>query len=188
MVSAGDFVWFESDANIVTLDKRERPARNQVWYWGRDLTLRDYVFDNLYDLRLAGDPYGLPAAFIENVQPTVPADYSILEPDFAGYVHSRLDDLDYAWTPAQTYPDAQFRTFLYGTLVSEEGGYAGAIPWDDGQHVWTSSNLSEFAQGTLEWRFESRKSGPSWALPFSEPPLYTRSFTAVRYETSLILE
>ncbi|MCO4743365.1 MAG: hypothetical protein KC912_01165 [Proteobacteria bacterium] len=188
MVSAGEHVWFEASSNIVTLDRRERPARNQVWYTGRDLRLADYVFDNLYDLRLEGDEHGLPAAYVEDVQPTVPADYQILEPNFAGFVQSRAEDLDFAWTPAQTYPDGQFRVFMYGQLADGNGGFAGAIPWDDGQHQWRSNHLSEFAPGPLEWRFESRLSGPRWALPFSEPPQYSRSFTAVRYNTEFVLE
>lgn len=188
MVSAGDHVWFEAETNIVTLDKRERPARNQIWYWGRDLTLRDYVFDNLYGLRLEGDENGLPAAFIEDVQPTVPADYDILEPSFSRTVHPRAERLQFAWSPAQTYPEAQFRVFLYGQLADGRGGFAGAIPWDDGQHHWSANHLSQFAEGPLDWRFESRLSGPSWSLPFSDPPLNTRSFTAVRFNAAMELQ
>ncbi|TNE92582.1 MAG: hypothetical protein EP330_01160 [Deltaproteobacteria bacterium] len=188
MVSAGEHVWFESDRNIVTLDRRVRPARNQIWYTGRDLTLVDYVFDNLYDLRLEGDPDGLPAALVEDVQPTVPVDYDILAPDFARLIHPRSEPLDFEWTPAQSYPDGQFRVFVYGVLQDGRGGFGGIIPWDDGKHRWTSNNLSEFQEGPLEWRFESRLSGPRWALPFSDPPQYTRSFTAVRYDASMVLE
>ena len=42
-LSAGDYVWFESDANIVTLEKKYDSASGTTYYTGVDLTMQDYV-------------------------------------------------------------------------------------------------------------------------------------------------
>jgi hypothetical protein len=168
-VSAGDYVWFESDENIVTLEKDIIAATGQVIYVGRQLTLDDYRFNKLYDLVTQGDPDGIPAITLERVQPTVPADYYILSPDMWGdYTHSRSEPFNYTWTPAQTYPDAIFVTQISGTLVATgEGGFAGSIPWDDGDHTYVPAELSQLEPSPVTFVAVSYIEGPYFGFPFS---------------------
>jgi hypothetical protein len=168
-VSAGDVVWFESDRNIVTLYKEELQGTNQILYVGRDLTLSDYVFDNVYDLHTQGDPDGLPEVIIEEVQPTVPADYYLTAPQFwDDLTVSRTETFDYEWTPAQTYPDAIFATQISGVLVADgEPGFAGSLPWDDGSHAYTPLELGSLEAGPVSFAAVSYIEGRFWGWPGS---------------------
>jgi hypothetical protein len=168
-VSAGDQVWFESDENIVTLDKDVIAETGQVIYRGYNLTLNDYRFGQTYDLRAPGDPDGVPAFLVEDVQPTVPADYTLLSPDLGdGFVQDRTEPFDYSWTPAQTYPDAIFSTGMSGTLSGTgEGGFAGCLPWDDGEHTYGPNELLQLSPGPVSFTMASYIEGRYFGLPFS---------------------
>jgi hypothetical protein len=168
-VSAGDFVWFECPENIVTLDKDVIAATGQIIYVGNDLTLDDYHFDQLYDLHTQGDPDGIPEVTIPKVQPTVPADYYLLTPQFVDdFTQSRGEDFTYTWTPAMTYPDAFFITQISGTLAADgKPGFAGSIPWDDGVHTYTAAELSGLNAGPVGFGAVSHIDGPYFGLPFS---------------------
>ena len=94
-VSAGDHVWFESECNVVTLDKQIDPASGLIYYTA-DLTLADYCFNQIYDLHTEGDVNGIGEYILEDVQPTVPADFSLIDPGWWGnYTHSRAEDHGY---------------------------------------------------------------------------------------------
>ncbi len=57
--SAGDYVWLESERNVVTLEKTVDSATGVIAYEGQSLTMADYVEENLYDLHTQGDPAGI---------------------------------------------------------------------------------------------------------------------------------
>ena len=168
-VSAGPFVWYVGPENRVTLVKEVSDNSGQIYYRGIDLTLNDYRFGTLYDLEAPGDPDGIPEFYVEDVQPTVPADYHITSPQLWGdYTHNRAGAFDYTWTPAQTYPEAIFVTNISGTLaVNDEGGFAGALPWDDGEHSYKPAQLAQLNDGPVTFSAVSYIEGPYWGLPFS---------------------
>lgn len=168
-VSAGDYVWFESPVNVVTLEKDVIASTGQIVYRGIDLTLDDYGFNQYYDLHTQGDPEGIPEVILEGVQPTVPADYYILSPEICrDFVHDRSEDFDYTWTPAQTYPNAIFSTQISGVLVANgEGGFAGSIPWDDGEHSYKPGELTQLEATPVSFSATSFIEGPYFGFPFS---------------------
>lgn len=187
-VSAGDFVWFEGPENVVTLPKYVIQGTGQIIYYNYDLVLDDYKFDTIYDLHTQGDPDGIPEVLVERVQPTVPADYTITYPELWGdYTHDRSLPFDYDWTPAQTYPDAMFITQISGTLVETgEGGFAGAIPWDDGQHRYSPVEIGQLEPGPVSFSAVSYIEGPVFGLPFS---IYqNQSSSTLATSAQLILE
>lgn len=188
-VSAGDYVWFESDENVVTLHKDVIQSTNQIVYRGIDLTLDDYRFGNFYDLHTQGDPDGIPEVILEGVQPTVPADYYILEPQLWGdYVHDRSTTFDYKWSPAQTYPDAVFVTQISGTLeATGDGGFAGSVPWDDGVHSYVPGELLQLQSGPVSFLASSMIEGPLFGFPFSTIQT-NQSNSVLQTSASLILE
>lgn len=166
-VSAGDYVWFESDENIVTLHKDVVESTGQIIYLGEDLTVDDYRFGQFYDLHTQGDPKGIPEVLLEGVQPTVPADFELVEPDFVDLVHPRTESFTYYWTPAMTYPTAIFGTGIYGTLTTGDSGFAGCVPWDDGVHSYTPAELLQLEAGPVSFSAYSYIEGPEFGLPFS---------------------
>jgi len=169
-VSAGDVVWLESDENVVTLHKQEIEATGQIIYTGQDLTLEDYHFDTWYDLHAPGDlPLGTPEFLVERVLPTVPRDYEILSPQLWGdYGHDRSRPFAYTWTPAGTYPVATFSTAVVGTLEADGGGgFAGALPWDDGSHDYSPAELLQLGAGPAVFSADVAIEGPRFGLPFS---------------------
>ena len=168
-VSAGDYVWFESSANVVTLHKDVISSTGQIIYRGIDLTLDDYQFNQVYDLHTQGDPLGIPEVLLEEVQPTVPADYYLLTPTLSGgYTHQQSEPFNYTWTPAQTYPSAVFSTSINGTLASNgESGFAGALPWDDGDHTYQPDELLLLEPGPVSFSLVSFVEGRYFGLPFS---------------------
>lgn len=191
---AGEVVWLESPSNVITLDLVEDDASGVVYYIARDLPLADYVLDNLYDLHTQGDPDQISEERIEGIQPTVPADWELLSPDLWGnHSHDRARPLCFTWTPAQTYPDASFITSIWsrsspGPLI-EEGwvGYAGAVPWDDGDFCYEAAQLSVLAPGTVPLSFYSYEAGPEFGLPGS---IYqdNQASTWIRLRASMVLE
>jgi hypothetical protein len=173
-VPAGDFVWLESDDNVVTLVKTYDPDSGMVYYVGEGLTMLDYVENNWYDLHTQGEEGGIPEYVIPRVQPTVPADWEWVYPELWGnYTHNRAEDFVFQWTPASTYPDAIFAMSIFTQRepgpMSREGysGWGGAIPWDDGMHMMTASEMSRFAPGTVPVYAYSYIQGPTFGLPDS---------------------
>jgi hypothetical protein len=188
-VSAGDYVWFESDENVVTLEKDVISSTGQIIYVGRELTLDDYRFDKAYDLHTQGDPEGIGEYILEGVQPTVPADYYLLTPELWGdYTHNRNEPFQYTWTPAQTYPDAIFSTQISGVLVATgRGGFAGSIPWDDGDHTYTPSELTQLQATPVSFSAVSFIEGPYFGFPFSTIQS-NKSDSSLSTSASMILE
>lgn len=173
-VAAGDFVWFESDANVVTLEKTYDPDSGIVYYRDDDATIDDYVPGQLYDLHTQGEEDGLPEYLIEEVIPTVPSDWEWTFPELWGnYTHDRTEDFVFRWTPARTYPDAIFVMTIFnsnspGPLSLEGGsGWGGAYPWDDGEHAMEASWMSLFAPGVVPVYTYSLVTGPEFGLPDS---------------------
>lgn len=167
-VDAGDYVWYESEQNIVTLEKEVIESTGQIIYVGRDLTLDDYGFGQVYDLHLQGvEPgeRGLPEEIIPDVQPTVPADFSLVEPAICeGFTWNRENTFNYRWTPAMTYPNAVFSTQISGQLEGGQSGFAGSIPWDDGLHAYTPRELLRMASGPVTFSASSYIEGPTFGL------------------------
>ena len=173
-IGAGDYVWLESDANIVTLERVVDSSTGLIYYYNGDLTMEDYVTDNLYDLHTQGEEGGIGEYVLEAVQPTVPSDWEWVSPNlWGGYTQDRAEDFNFQWTPAMTYPDAMFVVTLYsysslGPLAEENWvGYAGVYPWDDGEHAFLASELSQFAAATAPLHTYSIISGPEFGLPES---------------------
>ncbi|MFZ5475553.1 MAG: hypothetical protein ACOZNI_02155 [Myxococcota bacterium] len=171
-VSAGDHVWFESECNVVTLDKYVDSSTGMIYYTA-PVTLSDYCFDQMYDLHTEGEEGFIGEYVLEEVQPTVPADFELLDPAFWNDLTvSRAEDFTYQWTPAQTYghdPEAFFVTQISGTLVATgESGYIGAIPWDDGEHTYSAAELSELEAGPVTFMaYSVIPEGPEFGFPFS---------------------
>ena len=188
-LGAGDYVWFESDCNVVQLEKNVDGASGMIYYSG-DLTLDDYCFDQMYDLHTQGEDGGIGEYVLEEVQPTVPADFTLLNPEWWGnFTHSRAEDLTYTWTPAQTYPDAYFITQISGMLEETGGpGFAGSIPWDDGSHTYTADELSQLQAGSSTFVAESLiPEGPEFGFPFSSIQ-NNKSSTYVYIQGYVVLE
>ena len=168
-VRAGDYVWLESDYNTVTLDRVEDTTSGMVYYYGFDLTAADYGAGYWYDLHPQGEDGGLPEYLLEEVQPTVPADWELTSPELCqDYTHDRAEDFVYTWTPAETYPDAIFATGIPGTIeATGNGGFVGCIPWDDGEHTYLGSELSQLVANSAQPYFYSYIEGPEFGLPDS---------------------
>ena len=187
-ISAGDYVWFESPENIVTMEKVYEPSTGRIYYKGFDLTMNDYVPNQMYDLHTQGDPDGIGEYLLEGVQPTVPADWYWLSPDMCGLIWDREDGFPFEWTPAQTYPKAIFGTFIYGTLV-ENGNraFAGVLPWDDGVHSFTALEMLQLNPEEVRLEVLSYIKGPYFGLPESIYQ-YCRSDSYIAYIANFILE
>ena len=188
-LGAGDYVWFESDCNVVQLEKNIDGASGMIYY-SADLTLDDYCFDQMYDLHTQGEDGGIGEYVLEGVQPTVPADFQLVEPAWWGnYAQARSEDLTYTWTPAQTYPDAYFLTQISGTLeATGESGFVGSFPWDDGEHTYTADELGQMQAGNATFVAVSFiPKGPEFGFPFSSIQNNTSS-TSLQIQGSLVLE
>jgi|GEM_PF-696344 len=171
--SAGDYVWLESERNVVTLEKTVDSATGMIVYEAQGLTIADYVEENLYDLHTQGDPNAIGEYLLEGVQPTVPRNWTWLYPDLWGnYTHNRTEDFVFRWTPAGTYPTAIFHLRIFsdqakGPLADGFVGWGGAYPWDDGEHVLLASEMSRFAAGPVPVETFSFISGRPFGFPDS---------------------
>jgi len=167
-VSAGDYVWLESPANVVTLVKNIDPGTGLIYYAPESaLTMDDYVTDQWYDLHLQGDPDALPEEIIERIQPTVPADYELLTPQLWGnYSHDREEDFTFTWTPAQTYPDAILYSSIGGTtlVANDAPGSVATYPWDDGEWTFSSSELLQLNPNEVSFTLYSYIEGTTFGL------------------------
>lgn len=168
-VGAGDYVWLESGSNVVTLERFYDSSSGMIYYAGVGLTFDDYVPGEVYDLHTQGEEGGVEEVVLEGVQPTVPADWSLISPLlYNNFTHSRAEDFVYQWTPAQTYPDAMFIASLSGTLeATGTGGAITAIPWDDGEHTFLSSDVSLLSPGPGYFTAYSVIKGDYFGLPDS---------------------
>ncbi|MEC7242653.1 MAG: hypothetical protein VXW32_15585 [Myxococcota bacterium] len=200
-VSAGDVVWLESSKNVVTLEKVVDAASGMIAYVGKDLTMADYATNVMYDLHLQGDPNGLPEEILPGVQPTVPCDWYLTSPSLWGnYTHNRAEDFEYTWGmpdaptqgactgPPGIDPAAIFSTTIPGTLVSTgKGGFAGALPWDDGVHTYTAGELSQLEPNPTSLQAYSYKEGPEFGLKDSRHQDNVAE-TYIYLQASLVLE
>jgi hypothetical protein len=187
-LSAGDYVWFESNANIVTLEKVYDSASNTTYYQGFNLTMDDYVPNQFYDLHTQGDPNGLGEYILNGVQPTVPSDWQWIAPELCGLVHDKTTDFNMEWTPAQTYPDAIFSVSVSGTIEAiDKGGFAGVLPWDDGSHSLTAVELSQLKSEPVGFSAYSYIEGPLFGFPES---IYqeNQSDSVISLSTQFVLE
>lgn len=187
-LSAGDYVWFESNANIVTLEKVYEPASNTTYYTGVNLTMNDYVPNQFYDLHTQGDPSGIGEYILNGVQPTVPADWQWISPELCGLVHDKTTDFNMQWTPAMTYPDAIFSVSVRGTIEElDKGGFAGVLPWDDGSHALTGVELSQLKSEPVGFSALSYIEGPLFGFPES---IYqeNQSDSVISLSTQFVLE
>ena len=167
-LGAGDYVWFESDANVVTLEKQFDSASGAIYYIGQNLTIDDYVPGQMYDLHTQGEEGGIGEYILEDVQPTVPADWSWISPDLCGLIHPREEEFPMLWTPAMTYPDAIFSINIIGTVeASGKPGFAGVLPWDDGGHSFTPDELSQLVPEPVSFQAYSYIQGPYFGFPES---------------------
>ena len=191
---AGEVVWLEADDQLITLERVEDDSTGLVYYRAQDLELTDYVLGTDYSLRTQGEEGQVGAALIEGVQPTVPADWSLLSPELWGnHSHHRARDFCFQWTPAQTYPDAVFISTIWsrsepGPLV-EEGwvGYVGAVPWDDGDFCFQAAQLAVLAPGTVPLSFYAFQEGPEFGLPGSTYQ-DNQASTWIRLRASMVLQ
>jgi hypothetical protein len=167
-LSAGEQIYFESELNSITLHKEVIPTTGQIIYRGRDLVLDDYKFGQDYDLRVPGDPDGVPGFFVEDAQPTVPENYQLTSPLFADLVVDRFEPFQFTWTDAGVYPTGLFTISLNGSLEETgESAFAGVLPFDDGQHSFGPNQLSQLAPGPATFVAISAVEGRVWELPFN---------------------
>lgn len=164
-IDAGDIVFFESPTNVIPME-RDISGTGQILYRGRDLTLADYHFGQVYDLRTTGSA-DLPAFTVTEVQPTVPLDYRMTSP-LVDVVHDRFAPFDLTWTSAGVYPTGLFSISLNGTLESTGlGGTAAVLPFDDGAFTFRPAQLNQLAAGDVEFVAVSAVEGRVWQLPFN---------------------
>ena len=150
--------------------------------------MEDYVPGQMYDLHTQGDPNGLGEYLLEDVQPSVPADWQWVSPELCGLVHDRSEDWPFSWTPAQTYPDAIFSVSISGTIEAlEKGGFAGVLPWDDGSHVFSGAELSQLKAEPVGFQAMSYIEGPLFGFPES---IYqeNQSDSYISLSTQFVLE
>jgi hypothetical protein len=171
-VPAGEFVWLESDDNIVTLVRTYDSESGMVYYTGEALTMADYVPDNWYDLHTQGQEDGIGEYVLPGVQPTVPSDWEWVAPNLWGnYTHNRTRPFEFEWTPAGPYPDAIFVFSIFNAqeMGPMEGGsgWGGAYPMDDGSHAMSAGEMSLFAPGVVPVYTYSLINGPTFGLPDS---------------------
>ncbi len=175
-LSAGDYVWLESDSNVVTLEKVEDASSGMLTYQGQGLTMADYVPNEAYDLHTQGAPEGegIGEYVLDDVVLTVPRDWQWLTPDLWGnYTHDRAEDFVFTWTPTGSYPDALFVVDIFTERnpgpLSMEGwfGYLQAFPFDDGVHAFTAAEMSFLAPGQVPVNAYTFKLGPEFGLPGS---------------------
>ena len=50
------------------------------------------------------------------------------------------------------------------TVPGDDGGFAGSIPWDDGAHASSSTELGQLNAGPVSWSMSSRIQGPVFSL------------------------
>lgn len=187
-LSAGDYVWFESNENIVTLEKVYDSASNTTYYQGFNLTMNDYVPNQFYDLHTQGDPNGIGEYILNGVQPTVPADWQWISPELCGLVHDKTTNFDMQWTPAMTYPDAIFSVSVAGTIEAiNKGGFVGVLPWDDGVHTLNAAEMSQLKSETVSFSAYSYIEGPLFGFPES---IYqeNQSDSVISLATQFVLE
>ncbi len=171
-VPAGEYVWLESEANVITMVRTYDPESGTVSYVAEGLTMADYVPDNWYDLHTQGQPDGIGEYVIPRVQPTVPSDWEWLAPNlWSNYTHNRARPFTFEWTPAGTYPDA---IFVFSIFNSQEmgpmeggSGWGGAYPMDDGAHTMSAAEMSLFSPGVVPVYTYSFVQGPEFGLPDS---------------------
>jgi hypothetical protein len=187
-VGAGEHVYFESDCNIVTLDRYVDAGNGMIYYTG-DVTFDDYCPGQMYDLHTEGEEGGIGEYVLPGVQPTVPADWTWVEPDLWGNAtYNRAEDFCFQWTPAMTYPDAIFVCQLSGALEPDgDPGFVGAIPWDDGEWCFTSDQLLTMQAGPATMTCESYIQGPYFGFPFSTNK-YNQSDSYILLQGSVVLE
>ena len=198
-VGAGEHVYFESPCNVVTLNREVDGATGMIYYTAA-LTLDDYCFDQMYDLHTEGEEGGIGEYLLPEVQPTVPYDFELLTPEFWGNLTvSRAEDFTYTWRgvpdlepTARTYahdPEAYFVTSINGILVETgEGGYAGALPWDDGIHTYTPAELGVLEPGNVSFAaYSVVPEGPTFGFPFSTNQS-NYSSSVVYVQGSMVLE
>jgi hypothetical protein len=187
-VGAGEHVWFESACNVVTFDRTVDNASGRIYYTA-DLTLDDYCFDQVYDLHTQGEDGGIGEELVEAVQPTVPADFAMVDPEWWGnYTHARTDDLTYTWTPAETYPDAIFVTSISSTKADgSEPWSISHFPWDDGEATYPSSRLLNLIDGPATFSAYSYIRGDTFGFDWSTIQT-NQSDSYVYVQGSLILE
>lgn len=168
-VGAGDYVWLESDANVVTLERYEDTSSGQIYYVASNLTMDDYVPGTTYALHTSGETDGVEEEYIDEALVTVPADWELLSPElWNNFTHNRAEDFTFTWTPALTYPDAIFAASVAGTLVSTgESGAVSSLPWDDGEHAFTADEIDDLDAGGAYFTAYSFIEGPEFGLPES---------------------
>ena len=150
--------------------------------------MADYVAGQTYDLHTQGDPDGIGEYLLEGVQPTVPSDWRWLTPDLCGLVHPRSDEFPFTWTPAMTYPDAIFAVNIRGTIEETgKGGFAGTLPWDDGEHAFSPNELLQLKGEPVTFEAYSYIEGIMFGFPES---IYqeNQSESYIYYTTNFTLE
>ncbi len=192
---AGDFVYFESDLNVITMAKNENPFTGEIGYSPiAPLTLDDYKFGYVdYDLRAEGsdDPTQIPAFTMEDVLFTLPADFQLLEPMVCeNFTHDPALELPIAWTPAQTY-DVAGLSSVYATSDAEGQAYQLlAFPWDDGEYEFPSDWLGALPEGGGYFIFGAGVNEPKWFLDFGEGPvgLENQARSGLSYRGFMLLQ
>ena len=176
---AGDYVYFESDLNTITLAKNENPFTGEIFYAPETpLTLDDYKFGYIdYDLRAEGsdDPTQIPAFTAPDVLFTMPSDFELLEPvPCENFTHDPANDFPIRWTPAETY-DVAGLSAVYQTSDTQDPPVAWQIitlPWDDGEYAWEAALFAPpFPEGGGYFVFGGGVGEPKWFLDFGDGPI-----------------
>ena len=64
-------------------------------------------------------------------------------------------------------PPALPRPRVWRGARPKTAGFAGSLPWDDGEHTYTSAELSELEAGNVSFYAYSYIEGPEFGFPFS---------------------
>lgn len=192
---AGDFVYFESDLNVITMAKSENPFTGEIGYSPiGPLTLEDYKFGYVaYDLRAEGsdDATQIPAFTMEDVLFTLPADFELLEPAVCeNFTHDPADELHIEWTPAQTYDVAGLSSVYSTSDATGQAFQLIAFPWDDGDYDFPADWLTALPDGGGYFIFGAGVNEPKWFLDFGDGPvgLENQARSGLSYRGFMLLQ
>ena len=173
---AGPYVYLESELNTITLEKQENPFTGEIRYVpDRQLVLDDYKFGYVaYDLWAEGseDPTQIPEFRKEDALFTLPSDFELLAPQLCNnFTHDPREDLVVQWTPGNTYDVAGMSVSWSTTDADEVAWQIITLPWDDGEHAWSSDYWEQMPEGGGNFGFGAGVGEPKWFFDFGDGPV-----------------
>lgn len=189
---AGEHVYFINDSTgeVITLDivLTAGPLHYET---DDELPTSSYQFGTTYSVEADGseEENGVPAFRLDSIIVTPPMDFELLYPPlYNNYTTTRDREFLYQWTPANTYPIANMVSFL---MVSDSStGLINSllsVPWDDGEHSYSVSDMSQLYEGAGLFTLYAYAEGPDFSLP-SSPSYVSNATSSAGYLGYLIIK